>query len=663
MPVVGESDGPSIDVVVLWEDGTPAVNLSVTLDSGAGSQASRRTDPDGRLRFERVSPAEHSIRCWAREGIFDVGCGAQALVRAGDSAVRLVLPCAKPLGDPEFDPRTVTFLVVDGAGNAVPRAEIDYFGRWSSTVRVRDGHATVPAVGLERVLARSAESAPDVPLPLGPVEWIGPAHEDGTEIVLRMPPELAISGRVLDPSGRGVPGVAVEADPAERRGGYQSPPARTTSGVDGVFRVGGLGPGEFDIYLDAPPGLLRPEPQRIAAGVLDATVVLRVGVSATVTVVDAAGRPAVGAKVRVDRPYGDSVEATTDASGKVELSGLDPECPYDLSARATSESDGAPPSASLDRWLPKDATLTLHPFLGVRVVVRDTTGHPVPWARVWEQTDHLSFPQDEDGINWMSFGTADEDGRARAVREAGRPLRLRAEVGPEVVICGSHFGHENRNEVSIRRSAVADVTPGRAAGEVALTIDLGVPLDARFDGWPSATPVVQAVLSVEPSAGKHSRPDGPWDCLVDPTGRTHFRFLDPERTYSIWVGPVGGRLVGFACGLRGGETERHVALVEGKETRGRLHVPPGAFRPSVVADVGASVIEAHLEANGDFRFPALPPGTWTLRAAASASEDEFVPSTPGNLDSLLEAPVGPDFSGTATVVAGGSADIVLVPRK
>jgi protocatechuate 3,4-dioxygenase beta subunit len=146
---------------------------------------------------------------------------------------------------------------------------------------------------------------------------VGPGGANDLRIAL--PRSMRIAGRVLDPGGQPLPGVALTAGgEGPRSGGFAE------SLADGSFEVRGLRSGDYTLSAFAPAGLFAIRP-RVAAGTLGVSLSLQPGGRVRVQTVSADGRPIAGAWARVGTVDGLGVPGLsgsrepTDAQGLTEL--------------------------------------------------------------------------------------------------------------------------------------------------------------------------------------------------------------------------------------------------------------------------------------------------------------------------------------------------------
>jgi hypothetical protein len=310
--------------------GRPVEGVAAAAVSGLRLGA---TDAAGRLEVIMPRGEEISLLLLDRSGRW-----AKATLQAGDPQAPAG-PAVLTLRAPE----AVHGRVIDSAsrrplpealvwtadGSARP-VRTDGEGRYSLAVPF--GAAPAIRAAAAGHLAASAAAGPP---PAGP----GPT--------LVLPPAAAVPGTVVDAAGRPVVGAEVRAKPADAwssDGGV-----RSRSRADGSFRLAGLLPGG-DYRLRASRDGFLPRDLRLAAPAPGAPprelrLVLERGRPGVGRVVDAAGRPVVGAEVRLlPAAFAESPDALrtvaevmlvglTDGSGRFSLQPLG-RGPFDLRARA-----------------------------------------------------------------------------------------------------------------------------------------------------------------------------------------------------------------------------------------------------------------------------------------------------------------------------------------
>ena len=449
---------------VLRPNGDPAAGAVVELMTargpghwtGTGVQAGE----DGTFSFEGLGDGDRTVSAsLAAEGL-----GSES-VPAPAGAVGLTL---------RLSGRYVVARVLDADGNPVPAAKGSYTydlpsgGSSMPNGTVKDGRlaievdeASPTTTGTLAVSEATDGHGQRLPLGEARIEGVRP----GREIVVRLPRELTIEGRVLGPDGTGVAGVMVRAERADgdfdQVAQLEAPWVWTVSAfvrtdATGAFRIGQLSQGPHDVAALPSPSYAPPATVRRDAGATGVDFRLRPAVSATVTVLGPQGTPMEGALVVAVRDRnqafllsqlfaehatGWSTTATTSADGRAVLLGLDPDGTFVLGARAPSSASLA--DSIVKSWRPADATLRLGAGLPVAGVARDAAGTPLHGAYVECRDSNgvsRSVVTKEDGsfrFTGLAAGTVQLEARFDddEQKEKPRRLRVRASVpaGSEVV--------------------------------------------------------------------------------------------------------------------------------------------------------------------------------------------------------------------------------------
>ncbi len=223
-----------------------------------------------------------------------------------------------------------------------------------------------------------------------------------TRVDFDLPPESWISGRVVDRSGRGVPGAAVESrGSAEVVPGFPASSfnslryGRRRTGVDGRFRLGSLLPGRQYLSVAAEgflPGFGAPVEVPASGGTEGIEFVLDLGHRVAGRVVDLAGDPVEGLSVMVV-PDREAVKrrrledanlrwfrqkTRTAADGSFSVSGLDP-VPVIVSVLKGAERLAERREVDPD---PQGLELVVGGPTGIAGVVLDGGGNPVRSFRI-----------------------------------------------------------------------------------------------------------------------------------------------------------------------------------------------------------------------------------------------------------------------------------------
>jgi len=449
---------------VLRPDGDPAsgawVWLRTATSPGHWTSTSVQAGEDGTFSFEGLGDGDRSVRATLEAE----GLGSEP-VPAPAGAVGLTL---------RLTDRYVVARVLDADGHPVPSAKATYShglpSGGSSTLngRVKHGRlaidvdeASPTTTGALTVSEAADEKGQRLPLGTARIEGVRP----GQEVVVRLPRELTIEGRVLGPDGTGVAGVMVRA--ARIEGDFDPIPhleapwvwtvsAFVRTDATGAFRIGQLSEGPHVVAALPSPSYAPPATVRRDAGTTSVDFRLRPSTSATVTVLGPQGTPIEGAQVVAVRnrnqaflmhelfseyATGWSTTATTSADGRAVLLGLDPDATFVLGARAPSSASLA--DSIVKSWRPADTILRLGAGLPVAGVARDAAGTPLHGAYVDCQDSNgvsRSVVTGEDGsfrFTGLAAGAVQLEARFDDDEQKEKPRRLRVRTsvpaGSEVV--------------------------------------------------------------------------------------------------------------------------------------------------------------------------------------------------------------------------------------
>jgi uncharacterized GH25 family protein len=334
---------------VVDPDGTPVAGakLEATIDAlvfGQGGFEVRdgSTDDRGQFSLAAVYAGEVELAV-ARDGFLEKRLDAQSIdgqttelgdivLGRGESVAGVVLwPDGAPVENVEveasFDPAALggmsAFNAMQGASG---EDETDASGRFE-----------IRGLG-KGPFALSAKAKPangEGPELRARMSGIKPGTLD---VVLRLQAPLSVAGRVVDTAGAPIANCAVVAheDVGGIIPGLGGRDEGTRSNADGTFEVVGLAPGKWSLDADA-EGYTRCEPVDVElprsadAPVLE--LVLVRGGSVSGIVLDAAGQPQSGARVREKRAIGDMMtlarnvaagieDVKSDAQGAFRLAGV-----------------------------------------------------------------------------------------------------------------------------------------------------------------------------------------------------------------------------------------------------------------------------------------------------------------------------------------------------
>jgi hypothetical protein len=457
-----------------------------------------------------------------------------------------------------------------------------------------------------------------------PVQGEAGARVEGVEI--RLDSGATIEGRVTEPGGAGVAGVAIRWHPPDGNplaamfgalGGADDTPHATTE-ADGRYRIPGVVPGK--VVVDARrAGFLPAKHAGLTAergATLTVDVTLDRGAAIAGTVVDPAGRGVAGAQVRCSRE-GDLGMAflgqedrggsgVADAEGRFRIEGLGA---GKHAVRATAKGLVQEATVEAVAGAAEAVVLRLVPEVSLSVLVT-CGGRPVAGAHVELQREGELRPAEEAGEHIdVSFdvheamaaaensGTTGADGRFVAKRVRSGTYTVTVEPDEDAPAPANVLRTELKGVASNAGEVVVACPPGL---EIRGTV-LGA------DGRPAAKGTVTVSNSMD-----DEEPDGSEDGGEDSE--------DDEDT-QVWreFRIVDGAFI--ATGLRPGKYDLEIEV-------------PGSARKTLVADAGKPLAEVRLERGGTVKGRLLlgtgkasPWSSVTLVAededAADADQDDF----------------------------------------
>lgn len=621
---------------VLRPDGTPAGGASVSLRMGplafpflhTAGWIQAEADAAGAFSFAGLPqgrvPLEATYRPAAPEGAASETGVADPEAGTTDCVIRL------RSGSGPID-GILTIHVLDPDGLPVPSGRIYVSGDgWSTSTGFHDGLFRYDpegrdGVGTIEVRISDADDAAGKALPLARAKVAIPASQ--REVTVRLERSEPIEGVVRGPDGAPVAGVQVVLSTAAGPG-QEEAIAHATTDEGGRFAL--LGAGSESCRVAAHPlrGLLAPAPIDVRPGATGIELHMRAGASAVVTVLDPTGVPLRGARVTAsnasERPgirwRGEDESAlapTTDAAGRATLSGLDATWRY----RLTVEPTGAGVRGSTtESWLPADTTVRLARALRIAGIVRDREGNPVPTAQVELEVDGDSVTHAVDGAGRFVIDDVPEGlVRLRAVpgtggQEACGPIEIPwSDLAPA-------DAPRSDPEEDPREDGEPWVSVRAGATDVVLTLDLGATLLVRVAGWSpeeaaGASPFGSAPEAVLVPEGARE-PRASHRAPVADDGTIRFHRLDPARTYTLWVSPVGARSL-RKTGVRAA-AELRVRLEPGKTLSLRV-VGPGPIEGVSLELLGCPLsLPWHpVQSDGTAELRGFPPGRYTVRATCT----------------------------------------------
>lgn len=327
------------------------------------------TDAEGRFAVRDLGPGTVSLAAEA-EGYARVAPVEVAVPAAGE--VRIVLPAGF----------AISGRVTGADGAAVAGAEVTATRDEASVVARSAPDGAFRISGLTAGTWRLAAAAEGVGA--SAVVEVKTGVDDA---ILSLSGRLAISGRVVDEDGNGVPDCQVVAWPEE--GPVRNRPPTATPGPDGRFtlEVSGAGPFRIDVQptrVVGQPQTMRPATvEHVAPGTGDLVITLPRARSISGRVRRENGTPAVGVGVMAT-PVGSGGEAgsRTSSEGAFVIDGLT-SGPHDLTIFAPDARDGllVVEGARADAGA-SDVEVVVAEGESIEGGVVDAAGKPVPGARV-----------------------------------------------------------------------------------------------------------------------------------------------------------------------------------------------------------------------------------------------------------------------------------------
>ena len=371
------------------------VGAEVTFLAPEGA-TSVHSGPDGRFRLVPSRPGPHQLAAVQAEGYVPFG------PEWGQSPIRLVAPA--PAGTPELllslDPEVrLSGRVEAAAGGApVPGATV--------TLRATGGQSAL--LGTDRSWTTDAQgafsgTAPPDAVVTARAPGFAPAAEPlrgagkSRNVVLRLarlpedaPPDRALAGRVVEPSGAPVPDAVVTVGVGRGRGRSGAlPPAPTTTDAQGRFHFDAVPPQMG--WAQAVAGDLISDRVTVEPGNTEVEITVRPGGVIAGRVLHADGTPSTAFALQLNRPRRFDASRTlsiVDPDGRFEVRGLNAGT-WELQAlaRDTGPSDRvrvdlpATPGARVEK------DLRLRAGRKLQGVVRDANSHAaVAGARVAMET-------------------------------------------------------------------------------------------------------------------------------------------------------------------------------------------------------------------------------------------------------------------------------------
>lgn len=572
------------------EDGTALSRVTVSMRPVGASEITVSAAEDGAFVFDAVAPGACRILVSVPGHRPTLLVATDVVAPTREAVLRVTRADLLAAG-------CVFVRVTDGEGVPVSYASVHVGGpgggsaNYSGPVPVLGARARA---GAGFVVVAAAKGRDQRLLPLGPA--LVDLAADVAVLDVRLPPERTIRGRLLDPRGAPVPGARVFGIPRAAPDASKEDLARlgalasatqlvrsATTGGDGAFEIHALGdvaytlgadvsaPWRFESYVTAQGG-----DRGVELRVVDAAP------PATITVLDAHGRPLVGVFVGAIDAEGSGEELAggrTDRDGRARIAGARDGRTYRLIARPEGTTHLA---EVLERWVPADTTVRLREARTIRGVVADEEGNPPGDFRVL-----VKGPPDADDTEVHT----EPDGRFTVRGLAPGSWQLQADY-PDL-------GLSN------------DSTPWVEASAGATDVRLLLPVRQ-----------VLAITLVDPGqAGlqAHLIPESPGatrTVAVPADGRLRFRRCVAGMKYSLWIPPTQeGRMV-WVTGLEAPD-EVTVRRTPGKSIDVRVVRAEGDPVPLVSASSAFVHVEGRRLEDGTYRIVGLPEGEYEVSAFVS----------------------------------------------
>jgi len=566
-----------------------------------------RPDASGAFRFDTLRDQAWDLTASASWN--GRSYRAKGSAKSGDSGVVLTMAEVE-------QPPSIRIRVTDAQGSPLAAGAVSYVfnsASWQGRgeVEVRSGVALVPLPSGPASCTLIVRPTPRGSGGSGPARVAVPDPLP-RELDVQLPAELRISGRVIGPTGDGVEGVRVLAQPVNTgiysRETDEDAHGTATTKQYGYFEIAGLGELTYGLRCAAAPGLAQVVPIEARAGAMGIEIRLAAGVDATIVVKGPDGRPLGVCSVIAMIGSAIAGSTTTTSEGTAQLVGLDAAATYSLKvAPPISREDLA--GATIAPWKPQDTAVQLERGGEISGIVRDDAGQAIPGATVlWFQ-----------GSSGSSV-SAGRDGRFRITRlRVDESVRLRAQLEGE------------RNLASLMPKPPDDLQAQPGATDVVLVAHAADVVSVRIEGLPAGTQTSWKVCTED---GRNARENGGH---VNSGEVLRIRGLDPARRHRLFVGPTADGSSALVENIVVGGPELSVRLTQGGVITGEIRwfnliTPDGkplrvslqdmlkggyVRELSVVAYGDLWRISGTVDANGHFRIVGVPPGACTVVTGAS----------------------------------------------
>ena len=387
------------------------------------------------------------------------------------------------------------------------------------------------------------------------------------------------------------------------------------SGVDGTFRVGGLGDRPYELRCVETPALVGGT-GKSKGGEAGVELLMRKAAAPTLTFTDEDGASIRGAlvRVRIDKggffePTADEAkqqEVQTDAKGQVRIRGLDPQVKYLLTAfPPTGRSELL--SKEIKDWVPKDTSLVFEVGRRIAGVIRDQDKVPIAggrleWSLAGGPTEKTAKP---------NRVTADGDGRFAIEKLPPGSYRLLA-LRPVVKRKGTGPAPAEARDAS----KPVTITGGRE--DVSLTVRMPDTITLKVWSWDKSVGKPAVLIS---AVGDEGRGPKSMTKRLDKNGILVAKGLRWNVTYAIWMPALKHGKYVYEPELRPRDEKFTTTLKDGKTLVGRIEAPKNTKSRKVWAVYPGFTVVGKMKSGGNFEIKGLPPGPWTLRACGKLGKD------------------------------------------
>ena len=609
----------SITGIVVDEDGEPLPGVSVTaalVKKGKNRRSfSRKGISDAEGRFEIRALLEGDYKVY---GGYLSGGGTY---QAGARDLRLEYRA------PELE--EIEGRVLDADGRPVARGQIRI---WTGKPgkRNRQHNAVITGGRFYAQLNLVVDDGLDLEVqkafdPAGrAIDFLKKRVKDlssrGGSLEVRLERGLVVTGRVVDPTGKGLSGIQVRIARKGSNNYNWRGPTVTQTGEDGAWRFGGLQEGEFTLSVTPGGEWMNPEITPVDAGEQDVVIKLARGFSISGKVLDPDGAPLAAADTWVNETPASRkrrgtnkgprdwtaqyrFRAKTGPDGTFDIKGLPEDAVYHVGASGSGP-DGAYTSETIKDVAPgsQDLVIRLGEAALIEGVVLGPSGEAIT------QGSLRARPVDpRAGLNSANFNLRNNSNQFKI--GPLKPGRYRLTFSPR----NQTYGKPPPLEVDAPSTGVRLEIPEVAVVEGRL-------LGADVQGF------TVTFLSKGSSSGVGVSRDGRFK-IKGTQGKVGslYAHKNGDSRYA-WVDDVE---IGLGQDYR-------LTLQEGFSITGRIEGLPYEFKKCNVYARGYSTwIHGRVERDGSFLLTGLPPGRFTVQAWRNGGTIAPVKDVEAGSDSVI----------------------------